>query len=61
MYVFFFFFNWDSLYTRLKSHYRHEFTKKKKHKKVNVYRKSVKKEPTVKRCLLILDLKTLRS
>ena len=40
---------------------RHEVTKKKKYKKVKVYRKSVKKEPTVKRCLLILDLKTLRS
>ena len=31
--------------------------KKKKHKKTKAFRKSVKKEPTVKRCLLVLDLK----
>ena len=31
--------------------------KKKKHKKIKAYRKSVKKEPTVKRCLLILEMK----
>ena len=35
--------------------------KKKKHKKVKAYRKSIYKEPTVKRYLLILDLKPLRS
>ena len=35
--------------------------KKKKHKKITAYRKSVYKEPTVKRCLLILDSKPLRS
>ena len=35
--------------------------KKKKHKKITPYRKSVMKEPTVKRCLLILHLKPLRS
>ena len=34
---------------------------KKKHKKVKAYRKSVQKEPAVKRFLLILDLKLLRS
>ena len=28
-----------------------------KYKKIKVYRKSVQKEPTVKKCLLILDLK----
>ena len=39
-----------------KSHYE-----KKKHKKINAYRKSVYKEPIVKRCLLILDLKAFRS
>ena len=31
--------------------------KKKKPKKTKAYRKSVKKEPTVIRCLLVLDLK----
>ena len=35
--------------------------KKKITKKITGYRKSVYKEPTVKRCLLILDLKPLRS
>ena len=35
--------------------------KKKKHKKIKVYRKSVQKEPRVKKCLLILGLKPLRS
>ena len=33
--------------------------KKKKHKKINQYKKSVYKEPTVKMCLLILNLKPL--
>ena len=33
----------------------------KKHKKNTGYRKFVSKEPTFKRCLLILDLKPLRS
>ena len=35
--------------------------KKKKHKKMKAYRKSVYKKLIVKRCLLILDLKPLRS
>ena len=36
--------------------------KKKEHKKIKAYRKSLYKEPTVNRCLLILlDLKPLRS
>ena len=35
--------------------------KKKTHKKIEAYRKSVYKEPTVERCLLILDLKSFRS
>ena len=34
---------------------------KMKHKKIKSYGKSVYKEPTVKRCLLILDLKPFRS
>ena len=33
----------------------------KKHKKIKTYRKSLMKEPTVNRCLLILDLKPFRS
>ena len=32
-----------------------------KHKNIKTYRKSVSKEPTVKICLLILDLKPFRS
>ena len=36
-------------------------TKKKKHKKIKVYRKSVQKESTIKKFLLILDLKPFRS
>ena len=53
--------NWDSCHARLKSHYDAWSYKKKKHKKIIAYRKSVQKEPAVKRCLLILDLKPLRS
>ena len=41
---------------------RHGVTKKKnRHEKVKAYRKSLYKEPIVKRCLLILDLKPPRS
>ena len=36
-----FFFNWDSLHARLNSHYKAWSYKKKKHKKIKVYRKSV--------------------
>ena len=36
-------------------------TRKKSTKKTTGYRKSVQKEPTVKICLLIMDLKPLRS
>ena len=54
---FFFFLNWYSLHARLNSHYEAWSYKKRKHKKVKAYRKSIKKEPTVKRYLLILDLK----
>ena len=56
-----FFSNWDSLHTRLNSHYKAWKYKKKKHKKIKAYRKSIQKEPTVQRCLLILDLKPFRS
>ena len=56
-----FFLNWDSLHARLNSHYEAWSYKKNKHKKTAAYRKSVWKEPTVKRCLLILALKPLRS
>ena len=55
------FFNYDSLHARLNSHYEARSYKKKKHKKITAYNKSVQKEPTVKRCLLILDFKPLRS
>ena len=54
---FFLFLNWDSIYARLNSHYKAWNYKKKKHKKDY----NIQKEPTVKRCLLILDLKPLRS
>ena len=40
---------------------RHGVTGKEAQKKITGYRKSVEKEPTIKRCLLILDLKPLRS
>ena len=56
-------FNWDSLHARLNSHYEACNYKKRSIKKITGYRKSDQKEPepTVKRCLLILDLKPLRS
>ena len=36
-----FFFNWDSLHARLNSHYKAWRYKKKKHKKIKAYRKSL--------------------
>ena len=51
-----FFLKWYSLHARLNSHYEAWSYKKKKHKKVKAYRKSIQKEPTVNRYLLILDL-----
>ena len=45
----------------LKSHYEAWSYKKKNHKKVKAYRKSVQKELTFERCLLILELMLLRS
>ena len=56
-----FFFNWDSLHAKLNSHYEAWSYKKRSTKKIAGYRKSDYKEPTVKRCMLILDLKLLRS
>ena len=56
-----FFFNWDLPHARLNSHFEVWSYKKNKQKKITGYRKSVQKEPTVKRCLLILDLKPLKS
>ena len=50
-------FSWGSLYVRLNSHCKAWSYKKKKHKKIKAYGKSLQKEPTINRCLLILDLK----
>ena len=52
-----FFFNWDFLHPRLNSHFKAWTYKKKRHKKIKAYRKFLQKEPTVNRCLLILNLK----
>ena len=60
-FVLLFIVNWDSLHVRLNSHYEARSYKKKKHKKVKAYRKSVWKEPTVKRFPLILELMLLKS
>ena len=51
------FFNWGSLHIKLNSHCKAWSYNKKKHKNIRAYRKSLQKEPTVYRCLLILDLK----
>ena len=56
--IFRFCFNLDSLHARLDNHQEAWSYKEKKHKKIKAYR-SVQKEPTVKRCLPILDLKHL--
>ena len=60
---FLFFFNCGSLHVRLNSHYKSWSYKKKIHKKIKANRKSLYKEPTFNRCLLmlILDLKQFRS
>ena len=42
-------------------HSMQDVTATTRHKKIKAYRKSVKKEPTVKTRLLILDLKPFRS
>ena len=54
------FFNWNSLHAQLNSHYKAWNYKKKKHKKSKAYRKFLYKEPTVTRCLLILEVKPFR-
>ena len=59
--IFFLSLNWDLLHARLNSHYEAWSYKKKKNKKIKAFRKSVYKEPTVKRYLFILDLKPLVS
>ena len=41
IYLFFFFFNWDSLHARLNSHYETQSYKKNKHKKIRAHNKSV--------------------
>ena len=46
---------------KLNSHYKAWTYKKKEHKKIKAYRKSLYEKPTVSKCLLILHLKTLRS
>ena len=52
---------WCSLHARLNSYYE-AWSYKKSTKKITGYISvSVQKEPTVKRCLLILDFKPLRS
>ena len=49
--------NWlDSLHARLNSHLEVWSYVKKKRKNIKAYKKSVRKELTVKRCLLILEL-----
>ena len=53
--------NWDSLHARVNSHYQAWSYNKKKHKKIKMYWKFVQKIPTIKRCLLILNLKLFRS
>ena len=60
-FVNFVFFNWDSRYARLNSHYMAWIYKEKKHRKIKAYRKSLYNETAVNRCLLILDLKPFRS
>ena len=52
---------WDSLHSRLNCHYEAWSYKKQEAQKIKAYRESVEKEPTVKRCLLILDLQPFRS
>ena len=58
--IFFLFFNWNSLHARLNCKYEAWSYKKNEHKKIKSYRKYVKKELTVKRCLSVLNLKPFR-
>ena len=50
-----------SLHAKLNSHYNTWSYKKGSTKKIMGYRKPVYNKPTVKRCLLIIDLKSLSS
>ena len=59
--MFFSNFFWDSLHATLNDHYKAWSYKKKQNKKIELYRKSLQKEPTVKRCPLTLDLNPFRS
>ena len=55
------FFSWELFFLQdWNNHYEAWNYMKKKHKKIKACRKSIKKKPTVKRCLLILDLKPIR-
>ena len=45
------------IHAKLNSHYKTWSYIEKKHKNIKAYRKYVEKEPTVKACLLILNLK----
>ena len=54
------FFNWDSLHVGLNRHCEAWSCEKKKHKRL-MHTANVKKESTVKRGLLILDLKPFKS
>ena len=57
------FFNWDSLYAKLNSHFKAWSYTKKKHKKIKAYRKSIQIKPLNQSYLLILsvNLKPFRS
>ena len=61
LFLFIYFFDCDSLHARLNSHYKAWSYRKRSTKKIAGHTKSVLKEPTVKTCLLIIDLKPLRS
>ena len=53
------FLNWDSLHVRLKNYYEALSYKEKKYKKIKAHRKSVWKEPIVKRFMLTLRLNAI--
>ena len=55
------FFDCDSLHAKLNRHYKAHWYKKKEHKKIKAYSKSLYKEHIFNRCVLILDLKLLKS
>ena len=51
-----FIFDWDSLYARLTNHCTKLQKKRLKYKKIKASKKSVKREPTDEKCLLILAI-----